>query len=291
MEFMSNGWIAFIVVAVIAGAGYGAFKLFFEYRAIESVEGTSTPYFVRGPWGTQVFFRSYQGDGLMGSYRYTELAGVLRSSFRVEDVKVRFDEEAELGLTPVGRDGDGMFHFGRRLPIQTKEEKIEIIFRTYGGPVAIVSDQAVYLWQNSKYIREFENGVRPDRASFARFQSRPEDAQLYPPTDYFADSKFLFFANGREAVHLADGNRATFKLLGSIGFAKDSSTVYFAGRKIADADPASFALIGRTEEVGGAYAKDKKRVYYLGRVLEGENPETFVPTLGAVPPPPPDVDR
>jgi hypothetical protein len=71
-------------------------------------------------------------------------------------------------------------------------------------------------------------------------------------------------------------------------YAKDVSSVYYLGKKIADADSKTFTLIGygllhnQGKDPGSAqpaFASDDTRVYYQGVIVEGADPKTFTPIL------------
>lgn len=66
-------------------------------------------------------------------------------------------------------------------------------------------------------------------------------------------------------------NAAGFQILQPQGYAKNATSVYHAGRQIADSDAATFQIIGKS----GDLAKDAKHVYTGGAVIQGADPVTF----------------
>jgi hypothetical protein len=67
---------------------------------------------------------------------------------------------------------------------------------------------------------------------------------------------------------------AGFEILQPQGYAKNTTSVYHGGRKIAEADAATFQMLGQRTDL----AKDAKRVYLDGSVIEGADPATFAVT-------------
>lgn len=74
----------------------------------------------------------------------------------------------------------------------------------------------------------------------------------------------------------------------SCPYAADANAVYYAGKKIMEADPSSFALIGygllsKTNPyfagVQPRYARDAALVYYLGQIVETADSSTFTPLV------------
>jgi len=61
------------------------------------------------------------------------------------------------------------------------------------------------------------------------------------------------------------------------GYFKNTTSVFYDGKKIAEADPVSFTII----EEGQWYAKDNKHVFYMGTVVEDADPMTFIPVKTA----------
>lgn len=66
---------------------------------------------------------------------------------------------------------------------------------------------------------------------------------------------------------------AGFQILQPQGYAKNATSVYHAGRQIADSDAATFQMIAKS----GDLAKDAKYVYTGGAVIQGADPVTFEP--------------
>jgi hypothetical protein len=65
-----------------------------------------------------------------------------------------------------------------------------------------------------------------------------------------------------------------FEILQPQGYAKNATSVYHGGRRIADADAATFQMLGKRVDL----AKDVKRVYLDGHAIAGADPATFVLT-------------
>lgn len=91
---------------------------------------------------------------------------------------------------------------------------------------------------------------------------------------YAMDNVHVFHRADLLATPQGSANTASFQVLGNGGYAKDAVSVYHEGRKIADADSASFVLIDT--QTNDCYARDSHRVYYCGKPVALGDAESFV---------------
>lgn len=65
-------------------------------------------------------------------------------------------------------------------------------------------------------------------------------------------------------------------MIGTNGYLKDNTSVFYESKKIKNADPDSFKLLELNETNKNAYfSKDNKRVYFKGEEIESANPNQF----------------
>jgi hypothetical protein len=91
---------------------------------------------------------------------------------------------------------------------------------------------------------------------------------------YALDNSHVFHRTDVLATPKGLADVASFQVLGSGGYAKDATSVYHEGQRIAAADSASFVLIDTQANDG--YARDSHRVYYGGKPVELGDAESFV---------------
>lgn len=248
-----------------------------------SDRGATSPYYVRGYFNSRVFFRHYVGDGLMGSYHYTPLADSDRKLFKVIDFEVKMDDD-DKGFIPVAVGGDRYYHFGRSLPFPALSEKILQMYRSPYGPIALITEKSVYFWNRQKYVDLVSEKLGTQ--NFMRLPS-PESAH---GSYYFKNDSRVFYGDGYDAHIITEADSASFQLKGIFGYATDKNYVYFAGKKISDADSGTFEIVfhsGESEQTKNSefpaipyeseYARDKNHVFKSGKVLQGIDPKTFRP--------------
>lgn len=91
---------------------------------------------------------------------------------------------------------------------------------------------------------------------------------------YAVDNAHVFHRANLVATPKGRADAASFQALGNGGYAKDSTSVYHEGKRIAEADSASFVLIDT--KANDCYARDSHRVYYCGRPVALGDAESFV---------------
>lgn len=91
---------------------------------------------------------------------------------------------------------------------------------------------------------------------------------------YALDDAHVFHRTDALTTPQGPADSASFQVLGSGGYAKDGTSVYHEGRRIADADSASFVLIDT--QANDCYARDSHRVYYCGKPVALGDAESFV---------------
>lgn len=77
------------------------------------------------------------------------------------------------------------------------------------------------------------------------------------------DSQYIYY----DSLRIEGSDPATFEYL-EFYKAKDRLHVYYNGKILPDADPASYVAMG-------TYSKDKSHVWYCGELMEGADPATF----------------
>ncbi len=85
-----------------------------------------------------------------------------------------------------------------------------------------------------------------------------DDSELWA-----TDSQYIYF----DSIRIEGGDPATFEYIEHLE-AKDHLNVYYYGRVLPDADPATYKSMS-------IYSKDKSHVWYCGEIVEGADPETF----------------
>lgn len=93
-------------------------------------------------------------------------------------------------------------------------------------------------------------------------------------SQYAVDSAQVFYRSSVVAAAKGQPDAASFQALGASAYAKDARSVFHQGKKIPDADSASFVLIDT--EANDCYARDLHRVYYCGRPVALGDVESFV---------------
>lgn len=91
---------------------------------------------------------------------------------------------------------------------------------------------------------------------------------------YAVDDAHVFHLSTVLTTPRGRADPASFRVLGTGGYAKDAVAVYHEGRRIADADSGSFVLIDT--QANDCYARDSHRVYYCGKPVELGDAESFV---------------
>ncbi len=92
---------------------------------------------------------------------------------------------------------------------------------------------------------------------------------------YCSDNKTVFYRNRYnkfdKLLKIEEAAATSFELIGELesNYAKDSYSVYYAGKVVVSSDPESFEVL----EYG--YARDKNFVYYSGVKVEGMNGANF----------------
>jgi hypothetical protein len=96
---------------------------------------------------------------------------------------------------------------------------------------------------------------------------------------YALDNARIFHGTDALTTPKGPADTASFQVLGSGGYAKDATSVYHEGQRIADADSATFVLIdtqANDMQANDCYARDSHRVYYCGKPVELGDAESFV---------------
>jgi hypothetical protein len=93
-------------------------------------------------------------------------------------------------------------------------------------------------------------------------------------SQYAIDNAHVFYRSSVVATAKEHPDVASFQALGASGYAKDARSVFHQGKKIADADSASFVLIDT--ESNDCYGRDLHRVYYCGKPVALGDAESFV---------------
>ncbi|HEX7827910.1 MAG TPA: DKNYY domain-containing protein, partial [Mycobacterium sp.] len=88
-----------------------------------------------------------------------------------------------------------------------------------------------------------------------------------------SNTDHYLFTKDAKTVHvngnpIAQADPATFRVLGG-AYSTDGQRVYYFADRIPDADLASFRLLE------GPYASDSERVYWMGKAIDGADPATF----------------
>lgn len=83
---------------------------------------------------------------------------------------------------------------------------------------------------------------------------------------------FDFSSSNPDRLALIGADLDTFEVL-SETWARDDSTVYFGGRHVTGADPATFTMLEDTSETD--WGMDNTGVYHLGSRIDGADPATF----------------
>ncbi len=142
------------------------------------------------------------------------------------------------------------------------------------GEIAPGVDQKSFQILNEMYSKDktsiYYLGSNPDDnkiketdpESFAVFPSDTEEKNL----DFAKDKKHVYWA-GRIIL---GADPATFQLFGGF-YGKDHSAIYKLNEVMTKADYSSFKF------VGDVYAKDKNTVYKNGEEISGVDPATFLP--------------
>lgn len=119
-------------------------------------------------------------------------------------------------------------------------------------------------------------GARPD--TFTLISASDPMARLYRDelNGYLVDIVFeeLEPSLGLEQpswYRITDADISTLRMVGSHYYTADATRVFYKGRCVDGADPASFSVLLRP------YAKDRKAVYYEERIVTGARPATTKP--------------
>ena len=227
--------------------------------------GKKEGYEVRGG---KVFFNRFQGDGLLGKWRDSEVADaqgfeILQpAGYAKNPTRVFFE-----GIPMDGADA-GTFRLMAELGDLAKDAR-QVYWkgRVIEGADAVTFEatemHGLCRDKSDYYLGPLPLHVR-DMASFkvlsADAAGKADHIWAHDRHGYYVDT---------QVTPIADS--ASFELLLPC-YARDARQAYFGSQVIAGADAATFQGIGGEN---GEFAKDAQQVYWRGQALTGSDPKTF----------------
>jgi hypothetical protein len=195
--------------------------------------------------------------------------------FEIAGVDVTtFEHPIPKGEAAYARDKNHVYLRGQALP-GVDAATFEILddrysrdaSHVYRGTERICDDPAHFqvlslnFVKNSKAVYRTHPRVEVQTTDVANFRRLSEKDYL----SYFADSTHVY-VNG----NIVEGALpASFQVIKD-GFGKDEKQAFYFDRPMPDG-----TLMDSLEALEGAYARDAKRVYFMGRIVEGADPATF----------------
>jgi hypothetical protein len=237
-----------VSLAIIAGlSGIGTTS------SLVSGSGKNTPY-VTDFWSDRVYFRSWSGDGLGGSYTYYHLPGVSKENLTFHDLSI------DGRLFSLLQYENGFFLHQYKLPFNPLEERIRGV--TGRANVVLWTERRVFFGAE----QELSETVGAKGDSF-----RPFDDNDY----YFRDSDRVYYLEFGRGLRAIEGLKTQgLRAAASYGYITDGDVVAFEGKLIDGADGATISDIRAFEDTE-MYAADKNGVYYRGKRIEGVDLESF----------------
>lgn len=156
---------------------------------IISKDGRDSPYY-KGLWKNErIYYTVWIGDGLLGSYKQTELEGAKASNFVVIDLKVKINGDDELVVIPIGTDGTSFYHEENYLPFNPTNGNLTAIFKSFTTTVAYITKNQVFSLSDGSYSDSL--GIDPQ--TFAIVQDSSYQIQMQSYFDYAKDKNKVYY--------------------------------------------------------------------------------------------------
>ncbi len=126
---------------------------FFYYSnkvQIMSDTGQMSPYFKNRFWNKGVFFRTWSGDGLGGSYSYEKL-NTVDTNFSVLEIEVLSHNNKE--KIAIGKHKADFYFRTLKLPFDPTNNNWKEAFKLFGDNLIIVTKSEVYLLTNKTFVQ------------------------------------------------------------------------------------------------------------------------------------------
>ncbi len=140
---------------------------------LKSNTGELSPYFKKRFWDKGIFYQTWAGDGLGGSYQYEKLNLDTNSGFNVLDSTV-LNDGADTRIA-IGNQSDKYFFGATKLPFNPKDKYWKETFPLFGHDLLIVTKKEVFLYTDDTFT-QIENA----------------DANQFTKVGGFASSNELF---------------------------------------------------------------------------------------------------
>lgn len=213
-----------------------------------------THYVVNLFYGQQVYYRSWFGDGLGGSYDYTVLEGVDKNNVKLHELLLGDGSYVLL------EHKNDFYLFAYKLPFHPLQEQIKAIQR---GPVLVMWTEKRVFYRSEGVFVELVGAHAPT------FQA------LAIQDDYFSDEHKVYYLNSSGQFNVIEGlSASTLTEVALYGYLSDGKLVVFKGKVVEGADSATFGELGERENTE-FYATDKNHIYYNGEKVVGADKATF----------------